>query len=120
MDAHHGSSDIQMVDSASSWRTNRLRQQKGYRDHRLGRSRGGPTTKIHTVIDAMRKGFRSCLGLVEAVLQQAAPSRAQLIECFFSRLKHFRRIATRYDKLADNFLAMIIQLASMGLWAPRL
>lgn len=28
-----------------------------------------------------------------------------LIERFFSKLKHFRRVATRYDKLADNFLA---------------
>lgn len=32
----------------------------------------------------------------------------------FSRRKHFRRAATRYDKLAANFLAMI-QLASMRL-----
>ena len=38
-----------------------------------------------------------------------------LIERFFSKLKHFRRIATRYDKLAANFLAMV-QLASMRLW----
>lgn len=38
-----------------------------------------------------------------------------LIECFFAKLKHFRRVATRYDKLADNFLAMV-QLASMRLW----
>lgn len=38
-----------------------------------------------------------------------------LIERFFSKLKHFRRVATRYDKLAANFLA-IIQLASMRLW----
>lgn len=37
------------------------------------------------------------------------------VERFFSKLKHFRRIATRYDKLADNFLAMV-QLASMRLW----
>ena len=35
-----------------------------------------------------------------------------LIERFFSKLKHFRRVATRYDKLAANFLAMV-QLASM-------
>ena len=28
-----------------------------------------------------------------------------LIERFFNRLKHFRAIATRYDKLARNFLA---------------
>ena len=28
-----------------------------------------------------------------------------LLERFFSRLKHLRRVATRYDKLAANFLA---------------
>jgi len=38
-----------------------------------------------------------------------------LIERFFSKLKHYRRVATRYDKLAANFLAMV-QLASMRLW----
>jgi transposase len=37
------------------------------------------------------------------------------IERFFSKLKHFRPVATRYDKLAANFLAMV-QLASMRLW----
>ena len=30
-----------------------------------------------------------------------------LIERFFNKLKHFRGIATRYDKLARNFLAGI-------------
>ena len=30
-----------------------------------------------------------------------------LIERFFARLKHFRRIATRYDKLAKSFLSFI-------------
>jgi transposase len=33
-----------------------------------------------------------------------------LVECFFNKLKHFRAIATRYDKLARNFLAGV-QLA---------
>jgi transposase len=42
-----------------------------------------------------------------------------LIERFFSKLKHFRRIAPRYDKLAENFLAMV-KLASMRLWFARL
>lgn len=28
-----------------------------------------------------------------------------LVERFFNKLKHFRAIATRYDKLAKNFLA---------------
>jgi transposase len=34
-----------------------------------------------------------------------------LIERFFNKLKHFRAIATRYDKLARNFLAAV-QLVS--------
>ena len=38
-----------------------------------------------------------------------------LIERFFSKLKHFRRVATHDDKLAANVLAMV-QLASMRLW----
>jgi transposase len=38
-----------------------------------------------------------------------------LIERFFSKLKHYHRVATRHDKPAANFLAMV-QLASMRLW----
>jgi transposase len=34
-----------------------------------------------------------------------------LVERFFNKLKHFRAIATRYDKLARNFLAGV-QLAA--------
>ena len=30
-----------------------------------------------------------------------------LVECFFHKLKQFRRIATRYDKLAVSFLSFI-------------
>jgi len=30
-----------------------------------------------------------------------------LVECFFNKIKHFPRIATRYDKLANSFLAFI-------------
>jgi len=30
-----------------------------------------------------------------------------LVERFFNKLKHFRAIATRYDKLARNFLASV-------------
>lgn len=37
------------------------------------------------------------------------------IEAFFARLKQWRRIATRYDKLAANFLGFI-KLASIMLW----
>jgi transposase len=38
-----------------------------------------------------------------------------LVECFFSKIKQFRRVATRYEKTATNFLA-IITLASTMVW----
>ena len=38
-----------------------------------------------------------------------------LIECCFSRLKQFRRVATRYEKTARNYLA-VVTLAATILW----
>jgi transposase len=38
-----------------------------------------------------------------------------LVERFFNKIKQYRRIATRYDKLAANYLAFI-KLASIRLW----
>ena len=38
-----------------------------------------------------------------------------LIERCFNRLKHFRRVATRYDKLAQNYLSAVT-LAAIRLW----
>jgi transposase len=41
--------------------------------------------------------------------------KRNLIERFFNKLKHFRAVATRYDKRDDNYLASI-QLASARIW----
>ena len=30
-----------------------------------------------------------------------------LVECFFNKLKHFRRVATRYDKLVTRFKSFV-------------
>ena len=38
-----------------------------------------------------------------------------LVERFFNKLKHFRSVATRYDKRADNYLAGV-KLASVRIW----
>ena len=37
------------------------------------------------------------------------------IERFFAKLKEFRRIATRYDKLLDTFLGFV-KLAAIAIW----
>jgi transposase len=39
-----------------------------------------------------------------------------MIERMFARLKDFRRIATRYDKLARNFLAGALIVATLVWW----
>ncbi|MGI8840346.1 MAG: IS5/IS1182 family transposase, partial [Caulobacteraceae bacterium] len=36
-------------------------------------------------------------------------------ERFFNKLKHFRGVATRYDKRAENYLAGV-KLASVRIW----
>lgn len=42
-------------------------------------------------------------------------AQRHLIECCFSKLKQFRRVATRYEKTARNYLA-IVTLAATILW----
>ena len=37
------------------------------------------------------------------------------VERFFNRIKHFRRVATRFEKHAANYLAMI-KLAAIRIW----
>ena len=39
-----------------------------------------------------------------------------VIERMFARLKDFRRVATRYDKLARNFLAGVMIAATLLWW----
>jgi transposase len=70
----------------------------------LNAARGG-TAHIPTQRD--RKVQRS--------VDHALYRQRNLIERFFNKLKHFRRVATRYDKLARNFLAAVL-LASTRLW----
>jgi transposase len=134
----------------------------------MGRSRGGLTTKIHALVDALGLPIllkltegqahdgRSAddmldgLGAGDVLLADRAydsdamrntlaargawacvkpmPNRKNippfspflyryrnLVERFFNKLKHFRAVATRYDKRDDNFLASV-QLASIRIW----
>ena len=134
----------------------------------MGRSRGGPTTKIHALVDAnglpvvlkltagQAHDGRSAgdmlgsIGEGQVLLADRAydsdtlraelaergawanippmPNRKNrpafspflyryrnLVERFFNKLKHFRAIATRYEKHAQNYLALV-KLASIRIW----
>lgn len=128
-------------------------------EHALGRSRGGFSTKVHALTDALGGPLRFILtggqesdigqaehllaGLqagalladkgydadallntlkethIEAVIPPKANRTVQrpydkhlykerhLIECFFGKMKHYRRIFSRYEKLAMNYLSML-------------
>ena len=64
----------------------------------------------------------------EAVIPSTASRRAPIpydilaykernkVECMWSRLKDFRRVATRYDKLANNYLSGVLIAASCAYW----
>lgn len=42
-------------------------------------------------------------------------AQRHLIECCFSKLKHFRRVATRFEKTARNYFA-VVAIAATVLW----
>ena len=54
---------------------------------------------------ANRKDMREC--------DFALYCERNLIERFFNKIKHFRGIATRYDKLARNYLAAVQLVATI-------
>jgi transposase len=49
-------------------------------------------------------------------LDHAAYRRRNLIERLFCRLKNWRRLATRYDRLARNYLAALALVAVVTEW----
>ena len=69
----------------------------------------GLTTRIIKALDAKGGEANSCFSPVLYKSRNA-------IERMFCRIKDFRRIATRYDKLADNFLASVHLVAALIWW----
>jgi transposase len=53
--------------------------------------------------------------LIQRTVNRRVYRKRNLVERYFNKIKHFRRIATRFDKLARNFLAAVA-LASTRLW----
>ena len=49
-------------------------------------------------------------------LDKAAYTKRNVIERCFGRLKDFRRVATRYDKLAESNLSALCLVATVAYW----
>ena len=133
----------------------------------LGRSKGGFSTKIHALVDALGlplkfiltpgqnsenkqapelikdienanilgdKAF-DCDDFIDQIISQnckpVIPPRSNrkaqrevdyhlykerhLVECFFSKIKHFRRIFSRFDKMAESYMGFLA-FASSIIW----
>ncbi|CAM5656693.1 hypothetical protein SAVIM40S_03157 [Streptomyces avidinii] len=72
-------------------------------DHALGRSRGGPTTKIHLAADGRCR---------PPAFDREAYKQRNTVERCINKLKQWRGPATRYDKTATIYLAGLHLAAS--------
>jgi transposase len=104
--------------------------QKNGGDQAWGRSRGGWSTKIHaaTIDENCTVALHLTPGQAHDGIEPVIPpisTRSQKLPCdkeryrgrnrierFFNRLKRFRRLATRYDKLAKTFFAALHLVAA--------
>ena len=91
----------------------------GFGPDSAGAKADGTLTGIHTKIIA-DMGAQAVIPpketrLVQRTFDHHLYKHRNLIERFFCRLKQFRRIATRYDKLASRFSAFVA-LASAVVW----
>ena len=92
---------------------------------RLGRTRYVLADKGYDA-DALRRSLRQA-GAVPVIPGRRSRKRVirydkqryrdrHLIENAFCRLKDFRRVATRYDKLAANFLSGVALATAIAFW----
>src|SRR5262245_25270181 len=58
---------------------------------------------------------RNAIARIRSVSALFSNRARNLVERFFNKIKHCRRVATRYDKLAANYLAFV-KLACIRLW----
>ena len=94
----------------------------GNSEQHMGRSRGGLTSKIHAVRGRSRKQrgqtFRpNAMARSKSASALISTERATRSSGSSIRIKQCRHVASRYDKLAANYLAFI-KLASIRIW-PR-
>jgi transposase len=69
----------------------------------------GCTALIHSNTKHLKRGQ------APRKIDQHLYKERHLVECFFQRIKRFRRIAMRFDKLARNFLGFL-HLAAALVW----
>lgn len=103
--AHDGASAVDMLEALSEGQI--LLADRAYDSDRLRQSLGerGVFANVRPM-----KGRKRALPFSPWLYRQR-----NLVERFFSKLKHYRAVATRYEKHAANFLAAV-KLAAVQIW----
>ena len=88
------------------------------RPHRVSGDKGYSSRKIRLYL--RRRGIRSTIPRKinehrGGKFDKALYRKRNLVERCFNRLKQYRRVATRYEKKAENYLTMLT-IASFILW----
>jgi transposase len=89
-------------------------------------SAGGKGGPVRSVLDALVVAAATAKGMKVVIPPKANRKKPRptdfhlykerhLVENFFCKLKHFRRVATRYEKTAQNFFGFLL-LASIKIW----
>ena len=79
------------------------------------------STKIHLAVDGGGRPVRFILTAGQVKMKRTRGFDARiykkrnLVERAINKLKHFRRIATRYDRKVANFMAFLC-LATLPVW----
>ncbi|MGU3400904.1 transposase [Brucellaceae bacterium D45D] len=111
--------------------------QRGADAQGLGRPRGGLSAKIHAATEALglpvrliaspgqRNDIAFAHDLIDGIEADALLAdkgydaeiykERNRIQRFFNKLKQFRRVATRYDKLLANLMGFV-KLAAIAIW----
>src|SRR5712671_4777324 len=93
----------------TAWRATGERPARAQRDP-LGPAFGCAVARAHGRIFLRKRNRKEAICFSPYLYKTR-----NLVERFFNKIKQCRRIATRYDKLAANYLAFI-KLASIRLW----
>ena len=81
----------------------------------ISKSAGGNTSKIHLLVDAHGNPLEFIISDGTTHDVKIAPYLINLVENAFAKLKNFRGIATRFDKLKQSFESNVA-LACAYLW----
>jgi len=85
------------------------------RNDQVRQQRQGARNRDHFVAapSALRRE-RDLAGIVEALLQSDAVAHTQCGRALLQPYQHFRRVSTRYDKLADSYLVLASLACAFG------